>query len=80
MSVGGLGDKRRMIQGTNQFSQPGRPETVVPGKKRLGSSLVGGLPRSDLHRINIAASEEGMIVLPARTSGVGDGPPALPQP
>jgi len=58
MSASGLGDKRRMIQGTNQFSQPGRPETVVPGKKRLGSSLVGGLPRSDLHRLNITAKRK----------------------
>jgi hypothetical protein len=29
----------------------------VPGKKRLGSSLVGGLPRPDLHRVNITAAE-----------------------
>jgi hypothetical protein len=77
--VGGLGDKGRMIQGMNQFPQPGPPQTVVPGKKRLGSSLVGGLPRSDLHRLNITATEKGTIVLPARTFGVGDGPSALPQ-
>ena len=64
VSAGGLGDKRRMIQGMNQFPQPGPPETVVPGKKRLGSSLVGGLSRSDLHRINITAREKGAIVLP----------------
>jgi hypothetical protein len=69
VSVGSLGDKGRMIQGMNQLSQPGPPETVVPGKKRLGCSLVGGLPRSDLHCINVTAREKGTIVLPARTSG-----------
>jgi hypothetical protein len=47
VAVGGLGDKRRVIQGMNQFSQPGRPETAVPGEKCAGSGLVGGLPRSD---------------------------------
>ena len=57
MPVGGLGDKRRMIQGMNQFPQPGPPQTVVPGEKRLGRSLVGGLPRTDLHRINVTARE-----------------------
>jgi hypothetical protein len=62
-----------MIQGMNQFSQPGHPETAVPDKKRLGSGLVGGLPRSDLHRINITVSEKGTIVLSASTSGAGDG-------
>ena len=68
-----------IIQGMNQFPQPGPPQTVVPGKKRLGSSPVGGLPRPDLHRINITTREKGTIVLPARTFGVGDGPSALPQ-
>jgi hypothetical protein len=61
MPAGGLYDKRRMIQGMDQFPQPGHPETVVPGKKRLGRSLVGGLPRTDLHRINVTAVEEGAI-------------------
>ena len=65
--AGGLGDKRRMIQGMNQLSQAGRPETVVPGKERLGSSPVGGLPLSDLHRTNITGREKGTMVLPART-------------
>ena len=32
--AGGLGDKRRMIQGMNQFPQPGPPQTVVPGQER----------------------------------------------
>ena len=54
---GGLGDKRRMIQRVGQFSQPGPPEAVVPGQERLGRSLVGGLPRTDLHRINVTARE-----------------------
>jgi hypothetical protein len=64
--AGGLGDKRRMVQGMSQFPQPGPPQTVVPGKKRLSSSLVGGLPRSDLHRINVTATEKGTIVLPPK--------------
>jgi hypothetical protein len=62
VAVGGLGDKRRVIQRMNQFSQPGPPETAVPGEKCAGSGLVGGLPRSDLHRINITVSEKGTIV------------------
>jgi hypothetical protein len=43
LPVGGLRDKRRMVQGMDQFPQPGRPETVVPVQERLGRSLVGGL-------------------------------------
>ncbi len=42
----------------DQFSQPGYPETVVPGQEHLGRSLVGGLPRTDLHRINVTAMEK----------------------
>jgi hypothetical protein len=68
VAAGGLGDKRRMIQGMHQFSQAGRPETVVPGKERLGNGLVGGLPRPDLHRINITA----------RRKARKPWPPALP--
>jgi hypothetical protein len=41
----------------DQFSQPGCPEAVVPGEECLGRSLVGGLPRTDLHRINVTARE-----------------------
>src|SRR6266568_705586 len=36
-------------------------DTVVPGKKRLGCSLVGGLPRTDLHRINVTPMKKGAI-------------------
>jgi hypothetical protein len=39
----------------DQFSQAGYPETIMPDKKLLGRSLVGGLPRTDLHRINLTA-------------------------
>jgi hypothetical protein len=42
-----------MIQGMNQFPQPGHPEMVVPGEERPGRSLVGGLPRTHVHRITI---------------------------
>jgi hypothetical protein len=78
MPVGCLGDKRRMIQGMNQFPQPGPPQTVVPGKKRLGRSLVGGLPRTDLHRVNVTARKKDAIALPAGTFGVGGGSPNTP--
>ena len=47
--------QRWMIQGMDQFPQTGRPDAVVPGEERLGRSLVGGLPRTDLHRINTIA-------------------------
>jgi hypothetical protein len=61
--AGGLGDKRRMIQGMNQFPQAGHPETVVPGKERLGSSLTGGLPLPDVHPDNVTAGErhDGLV-------------------
>ena len=55
MPVGGLGDKRRMVKGMDQFSQAGRAEAVMPGQERLGRGLVGGLPRADVHRINVTA-------------------------
>jgi hypothetical protein len=60
---GGLDDKRRMIQRAGQFSQAGHPETVVAGKKLLGRSLIGGVPRTDLHRINVTAMKQGAIAL-----------------
>jgi hypothetical protein len=44
-----------MVQGMDQFPQPGRPETVVPVQERFGHSLVGGLPRTHLHRITLSA-------------------------
>ena len=50
-----------MIQRAGQFSQASHPETVVAGKKLLSRSLVGGFPRTDLHRINVTAMEQGMI-------------------
>jgi len=49
------GDQRRMVQGMDQFPQARRPETVVPGQERLGRSLVGGLPRTHLHRATLSA-------------------------
>jgi len=57
LPAGRLGDKRRMIQGMDQFPQAGPPQTVVPGEERPGRSPVGGLPRTDLHRINLTARE-----------------------
>ena len=41
----------------DQFSQPGYPQTMVPAQERLDRNLVGGLPRTDLHRINVTAME-----------------------
>ncbi len=71
---GGLGDKRRMIQRAGQLSQAGHPETVVAGKELLGRSLVGGLPRTDLHRPNVTAMEQGTIARrPGGTLRVGCG-------
>jgi len=53
----------------NQFPQMGHRETVVPGKKRLGRRLVGGLPRTHLHRINLTATDKDATALPAATFG-----------
>jgi len=50
-SACGLGDKRRVIQGMNQFPQPGRSQIVVPGRN-VCRHLVGGLPRTNPHCIN----------------------------
>ena len=44
-----------MVKGMDQFSQAGRAEAVMPGQERLGRGLVGGLPRADVHRINVTA-------------------------
>jgi hypothetical protein len=55
----GLGDPCRIVQGMDQFLQPGRTQTVVPGQERPGRSLVSGLPRTDLHRINVTARPTG---------------------
>jgi hypothetical protein len=44
-----LGDQRRMVQGMGQFSQPGHPDTLVPGQERPGRSLIGGLPSMNLY-------------------------------
>jgi len=63
-----LGDERRMVQGMDQFSQAGRPQAVVPGQERLGRRLVGGLPRTDPHRINVTTMEQGAIAPPTRES------------
>jgi hypothetical protein len=43
----------------DQFLQPGHTQTVVPGQERPGRSLVSGLPRTDLHRINVTARPTG---------------------
>ena len=69
LPVGGLGDKSRIIQGMDQFPQTRHPETVVPGKKRLGRRLVGGLPRTNVHRTNVTAMEKRAIA-PAVPTGV----------
>jgi len=58
LPLGGLGDQRRMIQRIDQFSQPGHPHTVVPGEERPGRRLADGLPRTDLHRINVTLARK----------------------
>ena len=62
LPVGGLGDKSRIIQGIDQFSQTGHPETVVPGKKRPGRRLVGGRPQTNVHRTNVTATEKRTMI------------------
>jgi hypothetical protein len=48
----------------------GSPETVAPGGECPGRSLVSGLPRPDLHRINVTALAEAAIaVLPPGVLG-----------
>ena len=66
LPVIGLGNKSRIIQGMGQFPQARHPETVVPGKKRLGRRLVDGLPRTNVHRTNVTAREKSAIALPFR--------------
>jgi hypothetical protein len=61
LPAGGHRDKRRMIQGMDQFSQPGYPKTAVPGKKLPGCRLVGGPPRTDLHGTNVTATGKGVL-------------------
>jgi hypothetical protein len=44
-----------------------------------GRRLVGGLPRTDLHRINVTAVEQGAIAPPAESLATGcGGPPSTP--
>jgi hypothetical protein len=50
----------------DQFPQTRHPETVVPGKKRLGRRLVGGLSRTNVHRTNLTAMEKRALALPFR--------------
>jgi hypothetical protein len=50
-----------MVQRIDQFPQAGYPQTVVPGQERAGRSLVGGLPRTDLHCINLTTMAQGTI-------------------
>ena len=49
----------------DQFPQPGYPKMTVPGKKLPGRRLVGGLPRTDLHPINVAAWSKTAIGPPS---------------
>lgn len=48
----------------DQLTQTRHPETVVPGKKRRDCRLVGGLPRTNVHRTNLTATEKRPIELP----------------
>ena len=62
-SVGGLGDKSRIVQRMDHLPQPGHPQTAVLGKKRLGRRLVGGLPWTNVHRTNVTAMDKRAIAL-----------------
>ncbi len=42
----------------DHLPQPDHPKTAMPGKKRLGRRLVGGLPRTNVHHTNVAAIEK----------------------
>jgi hypothetical protein len=64
-------DRRRAVagpraQGLDQFPQTRHPQTAVPGKKRLGRRLVGGLPRTNVHLTNVTAMEKRAIALLTR--------------
>jgi hypothetical protein len=45
-----------MVEGMEEFPKAGHPGTVVLGEERLGSRMVGGFPRTDLHRINVTVA------------------------
>jgi hypothetical protein len=62
-SADGLGDKSRIIQGMDHFPQSRHPEAVVPSKKLPGRRLVGGHPRTNVHRTNVTAMEKRAIAL-----------------
>jgi hypothetical protein len=53
--VRGLGDNRRMVEGMEEFPEAGHPDAAVPGEERLGSRLVSGFPRADVHCINLTS-------------------------
>jgi hypothetical protein len=50
----------------NQFSQPGYPQTAVPGQEGPGCSLIGDIPRTDPHHINLTARQNGATALLTR--------------
>lgn len=53
----GLGNECRMVEGMDEFPQPGHPGAVVPGEERLGRPLVGAPPRTDPHRLNVTVTD-----------------------
>lgn len=48
-----LGDKRRIVLGMDQLPETGHAGTAMPGQERLSVRLVGGLSRTDPHRISL---------------------------
>src|SRR6516164_2406682 len=50
-----LGQQRRIIQRVEELPQASPAGVVVPGEERPGSFLIGGLPRTNLHRITVTA-------------------------
>jgi len=51
----------------DQFPKAGRTDAVVPGQERLDRSMVGDLPRTDIHRITVTATQEAARAQPSRT-------------
>ena len=61
----GLSHECRMLEGMDEFPQPGHPGAVMPGEERLCSRLVGRFSRPDLHRINVTVAS-GNTATPGR--------------
>ena len=86
LPVVGLGQQRRILQRVEELSQAGDPGAEVPGEERPGGCPIGGLTRTDLHRITVTAPRlqesrtrlaiaEDCAGMPARIQGSATGTP-----